>query len=339
MKRREEIFGQAEALDALYAAYLADRLPHGLIFAGPRGVGKGTTAETLAKLFLCENPHGDVACGKCESCRAMEAGTHPDFHVITRDLIRFHDKTGKSKGIDLSINVIRPELLEPASRKAALGRGKVFLVEQAELMNPAAQNSLLKTLEEPAGRTLIILLTDQPAALLPTVCSRCRTIRFAELDEALVRRELERRGVKESAAAAALAHGSLGTALRWTEDGVIQPAEQLIAQLDAVLAGKPADDLPGFLRKAADDYAVRQLERDPLGSKDQAGRVGLDIYLSIAAEHLRRRLAEATEPDRLESLCAMIEAVGQAEAYFDANVNVAVALQQLSLTLETAGRA
>jgi DNA polymerase-3 subunit delta' len=339
MKRWEEIFGQAEALEALRSVYLADRLPHGLIFAGPRGVGKGTAAETLAKLFLCERPNGDIACGKCESCRAMEAATHPDFHLITRDLIRFHDKTGKSKGIDLSINVIRPELLEPAGRKAALGRGKVFLVEQAELMNPAAQNALLKTLEEPAGRTLIILLTDQLAALLPTVRSRCRTIRFAELDETLVRKELERRGVKEPAAVAALAHGSLGTALRWSEDGVIQPAQQLIAQLDAVLAGKSTDDLPGFFRKAADDYAARQLERDPLGSKDQASRAGLDIYLSIAAEHLRRRLAEATEPDRLESLCAMIEAVGQAESYLDANVNVAVALQQLSLTLETANRA
>ena len=64
-----------------------------------------------------------------------------------------------------------------------MGRGKVFVVEQAELMKPAAQNALLKTLEEPAGRTLIILLTDQPDALLPTIRSRCQSVRFAPLDE------------------------------------------------------------------------------------------------------------------------------------------------------------
>lgn len=162
MSSFDSIFGQDEAVAALREAWLADRLPHGIIFAGPAGVGKATTARTLAQLFLCEHPSGDDACGKCESCRVMPAGNHPDYHVITKELIRYHDKTGKSKGIDLSINVVRPELIEPASRKAVMGRGKVFIVEEADLMNANAQNAILKTLEEPAGRTLIVLLTDQP---------------------------------------------------------------------------------------------------------------------------------------------------------------------------------
>src|SRR5205085_3602337 len=131
----------------------------------------------------------------------FDAGNHPDFHVVTKELIRYHDKTGKSKGIDLSINVVRPEILEPAGRKAVMGRGKVFVIEQAELMNAQAQNALLKTLEEPAGRALIILLTDQPGALLSTIRSRCQTVRFAALDPAQVRKELERRGVDKSTAA------------------------------------------------------------------------------------------------------------------------------------------
>ena len=129
-------------------------------------------------------------CGKCESCRAFGANTHPDFHVITKELIRYHDKTGKSKGIDLSIHVLRPELIEPASRKPAMGRGKVFVVEQADLMNAQAQNALLKTLEEPYGRTLIILLTDQPGALLATIRSRCQMVRFASLDVATSRQRI-----------------------------------------------------------------------------------------------------------------------------------------------------
>src|SRR5437016_14251353 len=129
-----------------------------MIFAGPVGVGKATTAAALGALFLCESPRDMDACGKCESCRVFASGNHPDFHVITKELIRYHDKTGKSKGIDLSIHVIRPEVVEKAAMKPVMGRGKVFVIEQAELMNAPAQNALLKTLEEPQGRALIILL-------------------------------------------------------------------------------------------------------------------------------------------------------------------------------------
>src|SRR6476620_9756347 len=178
----DDIFGQDAAIEQLRRSYLADRLPHGLLFAGPVGVGKATTARALATLFLCEKPKGDKPCGKCESCRAMEAGSHPDCHVVTRMLIRFHDKTGTSKGLALAIDVIRAELVEKASRKSVVGVGKVFVVEEAETMNPQAQNAMLKTLEEPAGRTLIILLTDQPGLILQTVRSRSQTIRFAALD-------------------------------------------------------------------------------------------------------------------------------------------------------------
>ena len=106
-----QIFGQKNAIDWLLRAYAAGRLPHGLIFAGPTGVGKATVAAALAKLFLCHNPKGNKPCDRCESCQIFEAGNHPDYHVITRELIRYHDKTGKSKGIDLSIHVIRPELI------------------------------------------------------------------------------------------------------------------------------------------------------------------------------------------------------------------------------------
>src|SRR5439155_18008869 len=125
-----------------------------------------------------EKPKGDEPCRKCESCRLLDSNNHPDFHVIVKELIRYHDRTGKSKGIDLSINVIRPELLDKAALKPAMGRGKVFVIEQAELLNNEASNAMLKTLEEPAGRTIIILLTTHPALLLPTIRSRCRMIQF-----------------------------------------------------------------------------------------------------------------------------------------------------------------
>jgi DNA polymerase III delta' subunit len=332
----QNIFGQETAIDWIRSAYSADRLPHGLVFAGPTGVGKGTTARALAALFLCEHPKSATPCGKCPSCVVFEAGNHPDYHVISKEHIRYHDKTGKSKGIDLSIHVIRPELIEPAGRKAVMGRGKMFVIEQADLMNPQAQNSLLKTLEEPAGRTLIVLLTDQSGALLPTIRSRCQLVRFAALDEDLVKKELQRRGIDSQLAseAATLSRGSLGIALKWIEDGVVEPARELIEQVDSAFNGAPPADLPGWLKKAAESYAQKQLDRDELASKDQATREGLSLYLVIAGEHLRRRLAEQDEPAEFERACAAIDAIVRTEGYLDANVNTAIALQQLSLALE-----
>lgn len=334
-----DILGQDAAIRWLADAYQAERLPHAMIFAGPVGVGKATTARALADLFLCQKPTGVSPCETCESCRAFAAGSHPDFHVITKELIRFHDKTGKSKGIDLSIHVLRPELIEPAGRKPSLGRGKVFVVEQAEVMNAQAQNALLKTLEEPAGRTLIILLTDQPGALLPTIRSRCQTLRFSPLDPETVRKELQRRGVEESLAhdAAKLSRGSLGTALKWIEDGVIAPARELAGQVDAAMAGRPPQDLPAWLKSAADAYAQKQLDRDELASKDQATREGLTLYLMIVGEHIRGQLAAQGDPTQLERACGAIDAIVRAERYLDANVNTAVVLQQLAWALQRAG--
>src|SRR5580698_4774132 len=144
MTKLKDIFGQEAAIEALRTAIKSDRLAHGLIFAGPEGVGKGTTAGALGALFLCEKPRAE-ACGICESCRAMEAGAHPDYHVIAKELARFIDKSGTSKATQLSINVIRQYVVEPGGRNTVMGRGKVFVIEQAELMTAAAQNGLLKT--------------------------------------------------------------------------------------------------------------------------------------------------------------------------------------------------
>jgi DNA polymerase-3 subunit delta' len=333
----DDIIDQDAAVEQLRRCVKADRLPHGLLFSGPVGVGKATTAAALAGWFLCQHPLADTPCGKCESCRAFGTGMHPDYHIITKELIRYHDRTGKSKGIDLSIHVIRPEVVDKAAMKSAMGRGKVFIIEQAELMNPAAQNALLKTLEEPAGRTLLILLTDQIGQLLPTIRSRCQTVRFSAMSEAAVLRELQKRGIPKSVAADAMrfAAGSLGIALRWIADGVIEPAKQLVQQLDNIFAGKPATELPDFFKSAADSYAEKQLERDELSSKDQATREALGLYLKLAAEHIRKKFAQTSDPDDLERACAAIDAIARAEEYVDSNVNIALVFQQLAMALES----
>jgi DNA polymerase-3 subunit delta' len=331
----DDILAQDRAIDTLRKAVRADRLPHGFIFGGPIGVGKGTTARALVGVFLCEQPQGDRACGDCASCRGMAAGAHPDFHVIFKELIRYHDKTGKSKGTTLSIDVIRPELVDKAGRKSVMGRGKVFVVEQAELMQAPAQNAMLKTLEEPAGRTLIVLLTDQPDALLQTIRSRCQLVRFALLPDDVVTAELTRRGIADADArdAARFARGSIGQALQWIADGVLARARELVTMVDALLAGRRVDDLWGWFKKSADAYAEKQLERDALSSKDQATREGLSLYLSLAAEHLRGQLL-GDDPAELERVADAIDAIVRAEEYLDGNVNTQLVFQQLTVALE-----
>jgi DNA polymerase-3 subunit delta' len=330
----DDILGQDRAIETLRRAFQAARLPHGLVFGGPAGVGKGTAARALGGLFLCELPKGTNPCGKCAACLAMAAGSHPDYHVITKELIRYYDKSGKSKATTLSIDVIRPELIEKASRKAVMGKGKVFVVRDADLMMIPAQNALLKTLEEPAGRTLIIMLTDQPEALLSTIRSRTQLVRFGFLPDDVVRNELRKHGMTDTdaAEAARFARGSIGLALKWHTDGVLSNARQLVGLFDLIFAGGPTDELWDWFKSAADGYAAKQLERDPLSSKDQATREGLSLYLRIAGDHLRAKLS-SDNPDEIERAADAIEAIAKAQDFLDSNVNIPLVFQQLSVSL------
>jgi DNA polymerase-3 subunit delta' len=323
-----EIFGQTAAIEALQRAMRLDRLPHGIIFAGPSGVGKQTTAAALGKLFLCEKPKNEKACGTCQSCKLFDAGNHPDYHLVYRQLARLERE--KIKAMELSIDVVRQFLVAPANLKSAMGQGKFFVVQEAELLNTAAQNGMLKTLEEPAGRTAIVLLTDQPESLLATIRSRCQVIRFAPLPSEIILKKLAERGINVATAksAAELSEGSLGKAIQWIEDGVIDAARELHRMLAA--PSQSSNDLASWYSQAAENYATKQLERDELASKDQAIREGLTVYLQLTAQYFQKQLTDSAAN---ENACQAIEAISHAEMFLDANVNVSIVLAQLALTV------
>ncbi|MEM1011570.1 MAG: DNA polymerase III subunit delta' [Planctomycetota bacterium] len=310
-----EVVGHQNVVERLGKALSEGRLAHGLLFAGPTGVGKRTTANWLSKRFLGDTP--DVH-------RRIDAGTHGDFHVVTRQLVRNYDKTGKSKAIQFTIDVVRGEIVAPANRASIEGDGKVFVVEEAETMNPAAQNALLKTLEEPYGRTLIVLLTDNPMRLLPTIRSRCQTFAFGELTKAETTEVLARHEVTavDADAAYEVAGGSPGRALSFLRTGVVARRRELV---DRLQQRQPIAD---FLVEAAGVAAEAALEDDPLGSKDAFTRDGFRLWLGLAADHVRRDFA--ADP---ESACDAIEAMHRAERYLLANVNRDLVLRQLDLTL------
>lgn len=328
-----DIFGQDTAINQLRLAWKADRLPHGLIFSGPSGVGKGSAARAVAAWFLCENPGADDACGACRSCHLIGSDTHPDYHLIYRQLVRQIKKDSKAR--DLSIDVIEAHLLEPASRKSGTGRGKVFVIEEAETMTRDAANSMLKTLEEPQGRVLIILLTDQLHSLLPTIRSRCQMIPFTALPLELVMKKLIAGGADADAAklATIISEGSLGLAMRWTQDGIVERTRQMQQRLDAILTGRPVDDLPSFIAESAGLYVERQEQRDPAISKDQVKREAIVLYLQLAADHIRRRLPQIATAGLQLRACRIIDDIAQSQIYVQGNVNVDLVMEHIGIRI------
>ncbi|WP_100641120.1 DNA polymerase III subunit delta' [Alteromonas facilis] len=136
------------------------RLHHGLLLSGAKDIGKHQYAKALGRSLLCKSLVNGEACGECQSCQLFEAGSHPDYYWL---------ETDKSQiGVDLIRSAI-----QSLSQTAQLNHNKVLIIADADLLSESAANALLKTLEEPTQSTYLLLVTDQPNRLLPTILSRC----------------------------------------------------------------------------------------------------------------------------------------------------------------------
>lgn len=178
---------QAGAVGRLQSARASNRLSHGLLLHGPDGVGKDVFASALAAALLCSGSGTSLAaCGKCPECLLSRAGSHPDLHWVT--LLR-DEKTDKEKKA-IGVDQVR-DLGESLAMTSMRSGYRVAVITPAETMTTAAQNALLKTLEEPAPRTVIVLVTARPSGLLPTLRSRCQRIEVARPDPQTALRWLE----------------------------------------------------------------------------------------------------------------------------------------------------
>ena len=221
----ENILGQREPKRRLRRLLETDRLPHALLFSGPEGVGKRRTAEALAAALLCSSPAAGHPCGTCESCRAFSRGIHPDFFFVVPEAV---GKGARS----IRIEAMRA-LGSALARPPELAPRQVALIDDAQRMNEAAANSFLKTLEEPTGDVVFLLVTGMRAALLDTVVSRCLEIPFGPLALPELSEVLRRHGVEaeEAAALAALADGSAGRALALYAEGALRRREEAVSLL------------------------------------------------------------------------------------------------------------
>ena len=149
-------------------AHASGRLPHAILLAGPSGLGKSAFARRLAYSLVCTEPDkSSDACGRCGACRQARAGSHPDLRIV------MPEEAGKH----IRIDAIRG-LTEKSVLSVRESGHRVFIIEPADAMNRSAANALLKTLEEPASRTLLILVTSHPDRLPATIRSRCQMLSF-----------------------------------------------------------------------------------------------------------------------------------------------------------------
>lgn len=212
----------------IYAAIEENRLPHALLITGKAGLGKNAFSMALAKLSLCNRPVDDQPCGTCQSCNLFGAGTHPDLHIIEPE----------EEGKDIKVDQIR-DLIEKNSLTSHIASIKVYSIFTAEKMTRSAANSLLKTLEEPASSSLILLVSEHPEKLPATVRSRCQQISFSVPETKMSIQWLNKEKVKhDPALLISLAQGLPLTAKSFDNSDILQLRDSVFTDFGKVVFGK-----------------------------------------------------------------------------------------------------
>lgn len=345
----QSILGHQRAIDVLQAALISGRMHHAWIFHGPPGVGKATTALALAKILLCHDPQTDLAgrleaCGVCKSCRIFntEQAAHPDLHIVTKELALYADdkQTRDRKLTSIPVDIVRLHLIEPAYRSAALNHNKVFILDEAELLNDAGQNALLKCLEEPPPGTFIILVTSQEDRLLATIRSRCQRVAFAELDHQVVERWLDQQPFSQSMSpaqkswVAKFARGSLGRAALAAEYGLDEWQQTISPMINAIAAGRGAPDMGEAMATRVEEFAKAWVKNHDNASKDAANKMAVRLMLGVVGEICRQSLHHRSAP--LTDAAAHpwlvgIDLIQIAERNLNSNVSLPLLLDHLAI--------
>lgn len=262
------LIGQSAAEEAFLAAFSAGRLHHGWLLTGPKGIGKATFAWRIARFLMAEGAAGDGLFAAPPTNLQMSA-EDPVFHRVANlsepgialCRRRYDEKTKKFKTA-LTVDEIR-SLKSFFTLSSADGGWRVAIIDAADEMNTSAANALLKILEEPPPKAILLLVAHQPARLLPTIRSRCRVLPLSRLSDADVQDGLALLGREEaSAEQLALAEGSLGAAVQLSENGGAELYAQICALLASPQLGGDAARLALAEHVAGGDRANLQLAVD-----------------------------------------------------------------------------
>ncbi|MEI8365649.1 MAG: DNA polymerase III subunit [Parachlamydiaceae bacterium] len=287
----EHIIGNDHIKKYLLGTVNNEAVGNSLLFAGPEGIGKGLFAEAFAKLLICRrDPTGSHR-------HKIESGNHPDIRIY-----RPEGKTGMH-----SIATMR-QFSEEVYRSPFEAEWKVFILHDADRMLPYSANALLKTFEEPAQDALIILLSSNPTALLPTVLSRCRKLFFQPLKEAdvvsFLRQKLDKSD-DEAQKIAAMAHGSIGQAIRLINTGD-HPLRTLL--LDFLAKGKAESykELSGLATQISEGIESGKKQVEVEVRKDLLQVTGVDLS-SVHKQSLEKEVEGAVMMHAMNEALVLLE--------------------------------
>ena len=316
-----DVIGHEAAVRRLRHVSSHERVGAAYCISGPAGVGKRTLADAFAMELLCA-ASTDGACGSCAQCIRVTAGTHPDVRVLVRDEDRRDMRTEQVR-----------ELTRWLTLRPLMAARKVAIIDGADTLNEHGQNALLKTLEEPPGASVLVLVATRASLLLPTVRSRCQHVRLEALSDAAMARVLERHGVPKNEAALLIARadGSPGRALALRADAHPEQRARLLERLGRLpeLSAADVSALAQTLARGEVEPALDVIVswyRDLLGlvAGEAAPVRNADVESQLRATAARSMLDVVLR--QLEAVCDTLELIDQ-------NANRVLALETLLLAL------
>lgn len=327
MANFKEIIGQEQVKEHFQSALQMGKISHAYILNGETGSGRHMLADAFAKALLCESKDNTDACDICKSCLQAESGNHPDIRYIT------HEKAS------ISVDDIREQLNNDIQIKPYSSEHKVYIIPDANKMTEQAQNALLKTIEEPPAYAVILLLTDNINALLPTIQSRCITLNTRPVNKDDIAAYLVKNlsmEKEQALIAAGFCQGNMGKAIRFANSEDFQEMKtdtlKLLKNMDTMELPEIVDIIRLFSQRKGmiNDYLDLMLlwYRDVLMfkvTKDANLLLYQDEYHDISKQASTRTY---------EDIENILQAIDKAKIRLDANVNFEIAIELMVLTMK-----
>lgn len=336
----DRILGNDAAKTSLTRMIDSGRLPNSLLFTGHEGVGKREFALEVARALVCSSTVDGQGCGKCSACERVVKFEIPkpekkdDFKQV---FFSGHPDVGTVVAYNRNILVDAIRALEQeANFRPFEAKARLFLIDDADKMNDAASNALLKTLEEPPSTTYIILATSKPEALLQTIHSRCQVMRFAPLTVDSVEAFLlndKSYAAADASLAARMSKGSIGTAIGLDIEKLRNSRDSM---LDLVESGLGRRDIPSVLRaselindaKNKDDFELNLEIFETLLRDSWLLSQGLETE-SLANPDVAERLNAVARRSNLGQIEALLAGIEKLRQSLEVNINRKVATDAL----------
>lgn len=327
MANFRNIIGQDQAKEHFQTAIETGNISHAYIINGETGSGRRMLADAFAKTLQCEKRQDSDACDGCKSCHQAESGNHPDIRYIT------HEKAS------ISVDDIREQLNNDIQIKPYSSGHKIYIIPDANKMTEQAQNALLKTIEEPPAYAIILLLTDNLNALLPTIQSRCVTINTKPISKEEIAGYLISHlsmEPKQAEIAAGFCQGNMGKAIRFANSQDFQQMKEdtlhLLINIDNLDVSEIVDTIRIFSQKKGmiNDYLDLMLlwYRDVLMFK-----VTKDANLLLYRDQFHD-ISHQASTRTYEDIENILQAIDKAKMRLDANVNFDVTMELMALTMK-----